>query len=829
MTKFSYAPQADRNDKKIFRETLGSFGTTTAPGEDQLKQLQSKVRQGVKHVELHLGNQGKGEFNRQDVPDKYGFEQRRTIMQLAKLNKQTLSVHGTFNINSFAGISRSGLSDWERWKSIKEIDETLKFAAETAKQGAVVFHLHETNLPTPAGELNLPKHYLEWLKNNKDPKLRAEYERIKEDYLVQNPLKRKFVDDPTRRANARVEYQTMDPLKRKRFEESYASEIVEAKKKGEEAWDVFYQKERMNQMKLSPELSPLVLMGGKIEQVQRDRETLNVAALTGKFTEDDDSYDRAKALTDKERNKLMELGVDVEKLTLQDYQKAMAIFTNDIPREARDKITREEFTTLKKKLLLRYDDILSENEYMQSEADAKMFKKQIQENLTLLGLQKKNLEVKYEMYKDDLNRIKILEKENRDSLSAIEKLGTDDVDKAAREVIKLDIAKRNEEIQKLQYQGIGISEYQELARYDEAIAQLNRQKKEFEEKKEGIKSLTEEVFTRNASAMGDLGLRALKYQLDLKKSSKESPKLVAEYRVKIKELEEKRAKSSKQDDYDKLTNEINKLKYEQRLHVGRSDYDDIDVENKPLYLAPENIMAGYGYMDSLEEYKGVIRESWNQFAHKLLSDDPSYKDIRDAYEKETGKKVTSFDDAVKIAKHHIGGTFDNAHAGVWLKFFRKKEGESEETRLREFNKWLNTEAEKMYEEGIIKHVHFNDTQGKDDDHNLLGSGLLDIHDLRERLRKKGFNEAWIVEAGGRGANEVMHLMNAFDIFNPLVSRYKADTQSGETSSVSDWLNVKRTYQNRPQYSFYGLGYSAFRPQQSQNGNHRGDWSGMNFL
>lgn len=231
MTKFSYAPQADRNDKKIFRETLGSFGTTTAPGEDQLKQLQSKVRQGVKHVELHLGNQGKGEFNRQDVPDKYGFEQRRTIMQLAKLNKQTLSVHGTFNINSFAGISRSGLSDWERWKSIKEIDETLKFAAETAKQGAVVFHLHETNLPTPAGELNLPKHYLEWLKNNKDPKLRAEYERIKEDYLVQNPLKRKFVDDPTRRANARVEYQTMDPLKRKRFEESYASEIVEAKKR----------------------------------------------------------------------------------------------------------------------------------------------------------------------------------------------------------------------------------------------------------------------------------------------------------------------------------------------------------------------------------------------------------------------------------------------------------------------------------------------------------------------------------------------------------------------------------------------------------------------
>jgi hypothetical protein len=121
MVKQSYSSDVDQYDPKIFRESIGSFGTTTKPGGNQLQELQAKIRQGVKHVELHLASTGKGQFNVQDVPDKYGFEQRRTIMQLAKLNKQTLSVHGTFDITSFSGIGQNGFDESNRLNSIKEV------------------------------------------------------------------------------------------------------------------------------------------------------------------------------------------------------------------------------------------------------------------------------------------------------------------------------------------------------------------------------------------------------------------------------------------------------------------------------------------------------------------------------------------------------------------------------------------------------------------------------------------------------------------------------------------------------------------------------------
>ena len=167
MAKSSFSSESDQNDPKTFRESLGSFGTTTKPGGNQLQELQAKVRQGVKHVELHLSGTGKGQFNVQDVPDKYGFEQRRAIMQLAKLNKQTLSVHGTFDVVTFSGLAQGGFDEAQRSNSIKEIDETLKFAAETAKGGAVVFHLQGDGVSVNRSEPNLSEEYLNWLKTNK--------------------------------------------------------------------------------------------------------------------------------------------------------------------------------------------------------------------------------------------------------------------------------------------------------------------------------------------------------------------------------------------------------------------------------------------------------------------------------------------------------------------------------------------------------------------------------------------------------------------------------------------------------------------------------------
>ena len=60
--------------------------------------------------------------------------------------------------------------------------------------------------------------------------------------------------------------------------------------------------------------------------------------------------------------------------------------------------------------------------------------------------------------------------------------------------------------------------------------------------------------------------------------------------------------------------------------------------------------------------------------------------------------VDTQEKAVELAKRHIGGTFDNAHAAVWLKHFKKEDGESEEHRIDRFNKWLNNQATEMYKD-----------------------------------------------------------------------------------------------------------------------------------
>ncbi len=818
MVKESFSPQYDQHDPKLFKESLGSFGTTTKPGGNQLQELQAKIRQGVKHVELHLAGTGKGQFNVQDVPDKYGFEQRRTIMQLAKLNKQSLSVHGTFDVTTFSGLGNNGFDEALRANSVKEIDETIKFAAETAKGGAVVFHLQGDGVATNRSEQNLSKEYLEYLKNNKDPKLKAEYDRIRKDYFSKNPMHRRFVENIEQEKEVRDEFSKLNYQQKLKFEEK-------AKTSGLNPWEEYFYEKNLDKMKLSPDLSPLIVVGDKIQQVDRRQEFIDIDVITGKSN---------VKLNEYEKNLLKSMGIDLEKkFNIQDYQKATAYFTNGLPREFKGKISEKDFNSIQKKILVEYGNLLEKNDFMQAHADKEFFDKLNNTQIEMTQMQKRHLETKYEMFKDDIKKVKQLEEENRNLIDKIENIQNDnDLDKAARDAIKQDIAMRNSTIQQIIYNVIGINEYQEVSRYDETIAQINKQLHDLSKTVGNTKALTDTIFEKNTTALGHLGIKALKYQLELKKTSKTSSEEIKNYNSKIENLQKQYNISKNEDERNKINNDIMKLKYQRRLLIGTKDYNDIDLIERPLYVAPENMLPGYGSLSSLEEFKATIRIGQEEFAKKILSNEIDYKKIKEDYEKETGIKIKTHEDALKLAKRHIGGTFDNAHAGAWFKHFKKEEGESDENRIDRFNKWLNTQAEEMAREGIIKHVHFNDTQGKDDDHNLLGSGILDIHDLRERLRKAGVKEALIVEAGGRGADSIMHVLNAFDIFNPTLNkqgyRLSGDFDQGAGTGVSDWISVKRAYQDRLQYSHYGMNYNTFRHVPNQN-QSRGGWSGTGFL
>lgn len=820
MVKYSYSLEHDQYDSKVFRESLGTFGTTTVPGSDQLQSLQAKVRQGVKHVELHLSSAGKGQFNALDTPDKYGFEQRRTIMQLAKLNQQSLSVHSDFSLSSFSGITQNGFNEAERWKVMKEIDETIKFAAETAKQGAIVMHIHEQNLPSAPGDISLPRHYIEWLKKNKP----QEYERLDKTYFSsKNSLQKDFVDNPEMNDyNIKNSYQNLSQDIKENFEKTHAKKIEEGRKVGKKVWDVYYEEQKLDKLKLAPDMTPLIVVGDKIDKVERQQEIIDIDVLNN-YT---------KKLNNDDINILKKIGINVEGFSVDDFQRANSIFTNGLSQEYEKLgIDENKFNQLKDKLILKYDNYLSKNYNMTSLADKEFADKLNKTNQCFLELQKNKLETKYKMFQDELERIKKLETENRDAFSRLEKIDDSTLEgRASRDAIKMHISQKNQEIQHLRINSIGQEDYHLLSQYDESIAQINKQLNELKKRDHNVKSLTEEVFNKNKSSIAHFGAKALSYQLELKEKSKSSQKIVEEINLDISNLEKQYTKASKQDNFEemqKINTQLSKRRSDLRKHIGLKDYQDIDVKNKPLYISPENMIVGYGYMTNLEEYKALIRESWNDFAHKITSDDDFYKSIREKYEKETGEKINE-KNAYEIAKKHIGGTFDNAHAGVWLKYFKKNKGESEEGRIERFNKWLNTQAEEMAKEGIIKHIHMNDSLGKDDDHNLLGTGVLDIHDLKHRLRKAGIKEPMIVEAGGRGSNTNLHLTNAFETFNASLNPkigYSMSTHSG----VSDWISVKRDYQNRPQYSQYGMSDSTFRHVPPQQGQERGDWSGTSFF
>lgn len=855
MSNHKFSSSNDQHDPKEFRESFGSFGTTTNPGANQLVELQTKVRQGVKHVELHLAGRGKGNFGAQDVPDKYGFEQRRTIMQLAKLNNQTLSVHSSFDIVSFSGLGQGGFNEADRANNIRELDESLKFAAETAKQGAVVFHIQGDPLPSSRGDLNLSKEYIDWLKEN-NPK---EYERLQKEYFQSNPLDREFVDNIEQIKEVKQDFEKLSQKEKDYFSQR-------AKENNSEGWKEYYSEKSLEKAKVSPDYNPMVVVGDKITSAPRQQEMVD--------------FDTLKNLNKDEKKIINQIGVNLDQsFTIEDYQKLNAIFTNGKPADLN--ITEQEFRKLKEKVLLDYKKIYKENNYMSGVSDQKFYQKLIDNQIKLANLQKEDIEFNYRLYADEAKKIKELEQREREIVSQLE-IANKTGDKKKEEELKLILnggiskeedAEFNKIIEKAQSgqnltpieqqkaqeiqakaQGanglkyekmrimnkIGQLEYQKLEKYDELIAQSNEQKNKLEEQRNEIKSITDESFKKNTTAMAHLGTKALRYQLDLKKKSKDALEKKTEINKRIKELQQSYEKETDALKQNKIHTELQKERYKLKQIIGLKDYEDIDIVNKPLYLAPENMLPGYGSLTSIEEFKATVRMSQKEFADKLLSEDQEYKKLKEEYEKETGKKINSYEEAIKVAKNHIGGTFDNAHAAVWLKHFKKEEGESEEQRIDRFNKWLNNQATEMYKEGIIKHVHFNDTSGKDDDHNLLGQGILDIHDLREKLRGAGFKEALIVEAGGRGAHSVMHLQNAWDIFNPSLfgdsnsnggTGYKLQENSQFVGGqqVSDWMTVSRDYENRPQYSQYGFGYSAFKPRQPQQGQPRGNWSGMGFL
>ena len=92
-------------------------------------------------------------------------------------------------------------------------------------------------------------------------------------------------------------------------------------------------------------------------------------------------------LTNQEEKVLNDLGIDVgSRTTIEDFQKAMAIFSNGKPENVN--ISDSDFKSLQNKLLVKYDKVLEENDYLQNQADTEFFKKLMGTQVEIMNLQK---------------------------------------------------------------------------------------------------------------------------------------------------------------------------------------------------------------------------------------------------------------------------------------------------------------------------------------------------------------------------------------------------------------------------------------------------------
>lgn len=156
---------------------------------------------------------------------------------------------------------------------------------------------------------------------------------------------------------------------------------------------------------------------------------------------------------------------------------------------------------------------------------------------------------------------------------------------------------------------------------------------------------------------------------------------------------------------------------------------------RPIFVAPENMFAEWGYGGHPDELRNLIVSSRAKMVDALKMEGIKEKE------------------ATKIAEDHIKATFDIGHANTWAKYFEEDSKLSPEKNKEKFNKWLLGEVEKLAKDKIIGHVHMSDNFGYFDEHLNAGTGNAPLKEFIETLKSKKYEGDIVVEWGAQGAEE----------------------------------------------------------------------------
>jgi len=174
---------------------------------------------------------------------------------------------------------------------------------------------------------------------------------------------------------------------------------------------------------------------------------------------------------------------------------------------------------------------------------------------------------------------------------------------------------------------------------------------------------------------------------------------------------------------------------------------------KPLYVGPEIGWPGY-FGSHPTEFIELITDSRKEMVHLLTS--PKIDKMQPWGEKEKVKNdyydpSLSKKQAEELAEKHVKGLFDTSHMGMWLAHFKPEKDpntgilETEERRIKRFNKWYEKEVTKIAEAGVIGGVQLVDSMSAAHGHLPPGEGIFPVKATAEILKSKGFKGFMVSE------------------------------------------------------------------------------------
>jgi hypothetical protein len=152
--------------------------------------------------------------------------------------------------------------------------------------------------------------------------------------------------------------------------------------------------------------------------------------------------------------------------------------------------------------------------------------------------------------------------------------------------------------------------------------------------------------------------------------------------------------------------------------------------------------------------------------------------------------------AKEAAKKHIKGMFDTSHMGMWLAHFepikvKTAEGErweTEDERLKRFNKWYIENVKKLADSGVVGGIQLVDSASAAHGHLPAGQGIFPVKEAARIFKDKNFT-GYLVSEGHEeeGFGEGRIMTKTWEALGATAGpKYFA-------GGPSDWRNIEHSY------------------------------------